>query len=173
METTTEWENTYLVLTKPWTLSPRFYTIKANKNCPLMSIAQWYACCVSMSLFLSKIGSLCPWTHQVDQTGFKLPEICLPLPPECWKAHATMPSDLRHSLMSHGPVIATHVKVLFPRWSLMSISGMSWVFILKAAKPTEESPLCSNCPSHQLPPHFSPRSCPSLSETQQYWNYVS
>jgi hypothetical protein len=69
----------------------RFYTVSA-----IFDIRMYLAYCLLSSKVLFSVcfgfcffetGSLCnfgcPGTYSVDQTGFELTEICLPLPSEC------------------------------------------------------------------------------------------
>ena len=49
-----------------------------------------FACLHFLFVFAFEMGFLCvnnpgcPGTQSVDQAGFRLTEICLPLPPKCW-----------------------------------------------------------------------------------------
>ena len=53
-----------------------------NTGCPYCSQFFWGGV-FQNSVSLRSFGA-CPGTHSVDQAGFELTEIRLPLPPGCW-----------------------------------------------------------------------------------------
>jgi hypothetical protein len=73
------------------TCSPTLRLRKEDCHSPGLETSLSYSPCLCLSL---ETGShyvvLCTGTHYIDQAGFKLTEICLPLPlplsllPECW-----------------------------------------------------------------------------------------